>query len=142
MLPRLMVDDLLQTASHGRSNLSPDKIPWTAIKTLITQCFYGGRIDVQKDQIELERIVGSIFTPDAFEIGFPLVKTDVETITIPDVSKSSLFLDWIHHLPERQPPTWLGLRPDAHELALVDQAVNVMHHFKQISECLNASASI
>ena len=42
---------LLTLLPQGRSNLPPDKIPWSAFCTLLSQCIYGGRIDNEFDQV-------------------------------------------------------------------------------------------
>ena len=36
---------------QGRSNLSPDKVPWSALRALLSQAIYGGRIDNDFDQV-------------------------------------------------------------------------------------------
>lgn len=36
---------------QGRTNLPPEKVPWDAIKTLLSQCIYGGKIDNEFDQV-------------------------------------------------------------------------------------------
>jgi hypothetical protein len=45
----LTVDFLIQ----GRTNISPDKVPWDALRTLLTQAIYGGRIDNEFDQVKI-----------------------------------------------------------------------------------------
>jgi dynein heavy chain 1 len=34
----------------GRTNVDPDKIPWDALRTLIAQSVFGGKIDNEYDQ--------------------------------------------------------------------------------------------
>lgn len=36
---------------QGRTNVSPDKLPWNALRTLLSQCIYGGKIDNKFDQV-------------------------------------------------------------------------------------------
>ena len=45
------LDTWLDTVAQGRTNLPPDKIPWSAFRTLLSQCIYGGRIDNDFDQV-------------------------------------------------------------------------------------------
>ena len=40
---------------QGRSNVPPEKIPWNALCTLLSQCIYGGRIDNDFDQVASHR---------------------------------------------------------------------------------------
>ncbi len=36
---------------QGRANLPPEKVPWDALRTLLSQCIYGGKIDNDFDQV-------------------------------------------------------------------------------------------
>ena len=45
------LDTWLDSVAQGRTNLPPDKVPWSACKTLLSQCIYGGRIDNDFDQV-------------------------------------------------------------------------------------------
>jgi len=36
---------------QGRTNLPPEKVPWDAFRTLLSQCIYGGKIDNEFDQV-------------------------------------------------------------------------------------------
>ena len=58
---------------QGRTNLPPDKVPWSAMRTLLSQCIYGGRIDNDFDQRLLNSFVNRLFTVKSFEADFPLV---------------------------------------------------------------------
>ena len=35
----------------GRTNLPPEKVPWDALRTLMSDCIYGGKIDNDFDQV-------------------------------------------------------------------------------------------
>ena len=58
---------------QGRTNLSPDKVPWSALRTLLSQCIYGGRIDNDFDQRLLNSFVNRLFTVQSFDSTFPLM---------------------------------------------------------------------
>ena len=45
------LDTWLDLVAQGRTNLPPDKVPWSAFRTLLSQCIYGGRIDNEFDQV-------------------------------------------------------------------------------------------
>ena len=60
-------------AMQGRTNLSPDKVPWSALRTLLSQCIYGGRIDNDFDQRLLNSFVNRLFTVQSFDSTFPLM---------------------------------------------------------------------
>ena len=48
------LDTWLDSTAQGRTNLAPDKVPWSAFRTLLSQCIYGGRIDNEFDQVPLD----------------------------------------------------------------------------------------
>ncbi|CAG8466762.1 5969_t:CDS:10, partial [Racocetra fulgida] len=77
------IDAWLNSVAQNRENISPDKIPWEALRTLICVAGYGGRIDNEFDKL------------------------------IPDGTKMEDFVNWIDNLPEREPPIWLGLPSNA-----------------------------
>lgn len=54
--------------------MPPEKVPWDAISTLLSQCIYGGKIDNEFDQRLLSSFLVKLFTPKSFELDFPLVK--------------------------------------------------------------------
>jgi dynein heavy chain 1 len=115
------IDKWLDTASGGRANISPEKIPWDAIRSLLKQSIYGGRIDNEYDQRLLDSFVNSLFTPECYDIDFELVKSNGEndkSIMVPDGTKMEQFLDWVGKLPDREPPTWLGLPSNAERVLL------------------------
>ncbi|KAJ1675219.1 dynein heavy chain, partial [Spiromyces aspiralis] len=68
-----IVDGWLESAAKGKSNLDPAAIPWDAIRTLLNESVYGGRIDNDFDRSVLKSFVNYIFSPAAYNIDFPLV---------------------------------------------------------------------
>ncbi|KAG2237733.1 dynein heavy chain [Thamnidium elegans] len=115
------IDKWLDHASGGRANISPEKIPWDAIRSLLKQSIYGGRIDNEYDQHLLNSFVNSLFRPECYDIDFELVKGNGEnekSIVVPDGTKMEQFMDWVGKLPDREPPTWLGLPSNAERVLL------------------------
>lgn len=53
--------------------MPPEKIPWDALVTLLSQCIYGGKIDNDYDQRLLTSFLSKLFTARSFETGFALV---------------------------------------------------------------------
>ena len=81
---------------QGRTNLPPDKVPWSALRTLLSQCIYGGRIDNDFDQRLLNSFVNHLFTVKSFNPDFPLI-ADTEgdqrkSINIPEGIRSVIVL--------------------------------------------------
>jgi len=67
------VDYWVDSVAKGRSNVDPETIPWQAIRNLLGQTIYGGRIDNIFDQRLLESFLAQLFRPDSFDLKFPLI---------------------------------------------------------------------
>jgi len=116
------LDTWIDSVCQGRSNIRPDKLPWDAIRTLLGQSIYGGRIDNDFDQRLLQSFISRIFTAKSFESDFPLV-LDVDgqkgkTINVPEGIRREQFLQWSEGLPDYQSPSWLGLPNNAEKVIL------------------------
>jgi dynein heavy chain 1, cytosolic len=115
-----VIDDWIAKAAAGRAHVSPDAIPWEALRTLLSQSLYGGRIDNAFDQDTLDSFVLALFNPTCFDVDFPLVQGDGATkpVLMPDAVDRAAFLSWLQTLPNSNPTTWLGLAPtvEAHLL--------------------------
>lgn len=46
-------DTWIDTTALNRANLPPEKIPWDALVTLLSQSIYGGKIDNDFDQVSV-----------------------------------------------------------------------------------------
>jgi dynein heavy chain 1 len=117
------IDTWLTSVSRGRANVDPETIPWDALRTLIKQSVYGGRIDSDFDQKILDSFVDSLFSSKAYNVDFDLVPSlsDSQTLLAPEGTKIEHFLTWVRGLPEREPPTWLSLPPTAERVIAVAQ---------------------
>lgn len=56
------IDTWVDDCGQGRDNIAPEKLPWNAIRTLISQTVYGGRIDNEFDQRLLNTYLERMFT--------------------------------------------------------------------------------
>lgn len=63
-----MIDTWVDTAAMGRSNLPPEKVPWAALRTLLCQSIYGGKIDNSFDERLMETFLSTLFTETSFEV--------------------------------------------------------------------------
>ncbi|KAK0531052.1 dynein heavy chain [Tilletia horrida] len=113
--------------AKGRSNIDPATIPWDALRSLLKQSIYGGKIDNDPDQRLLDSFVDSIFTPNAYESGFALVKDAEKPLLAPEGSKMEHFIEWVQALPDQQPPQWLGLPPTAERVIASAQGVALLN---------------
>ena len=69
-----MLDTWIDSTSMGRTNLPPERVPWKAILTLLSQCIYGGKIDNEFDQRLLVSFLEKLFNSKCFEVDYPLVQ--------------------------------------------------------------------
>ncbi|KAF9140779.1 hypothetical protein BGX30_005985 [Mortierella sp. GBA39] len=134
------IDIWLDTVGLGRANVSPDRIPWDAIRTLLSQSVYGGRVDSDVDQQLLESFVNSFFRSECYDLNFKLVEssTDDEAgLVAPEGTKMSQFLDWVSELPEREPPTWLRLPATAERVLSTHKAITMLSKVKKIKSLVD-----
>lgn len=118
------IDTWVDIASKGRSNLPPDQIPWSAIRRLMSQCIYGGRIDNDFDQTLLDTFLSRLFTEHSFDHDFVLV-SDLDgqagkSILIPEGTSREELVAWTKKLPAVQTPSWLGLPNNAEKVLLTN----------------------
>jgi len=145
-----IIDTWVETVAHGRTNVAPANLPWDMIRTLIVET-YGGKIDDEGDFAMLRQLVGTFLTPAAYEIGHKLVEgvagsglEDLNdgTLVVPSGTSLADFMNWIHKLPEREPPTYLGLPANAEKLLLVGQGRSMIQNLGTITELLDEGEQI
>ncbi|XP_035447293.1 dynein heavy chain, cytoplasmic isoform X4 [Spodoptera frugiperda] len=126
------LDTWIDATAMGRTNLPPEKVPWEALVTLLSQCIYGGKIDNSFDQRLLHSFLCKLFTPKSFEADFALVANvdgasgNQRHITMPDGNRRDHFLKWIEDLSDRQTPSWLGLPNNAEKVLLTNQGSDLV----------------
>ncbi|KAK2722142.1 hypothetical protein QYM36_002631, partial [Artemia franciscana] len=118
------LDTWIDQAASGRTNLSPERVPWEALIRLLSQSIYGGKIDNDFDQRLLVTFLNQLFTPKSFEADFSLVAS--EGINMPEGIRREQYVDWIHSLPDIQTPSWLGLSNDAEKILLISRGNNML----------------
>jgi dynein heavy chain 1 len=113
------------------------------IRTLVIE-MYGGKIDDEGDWRTLASIVGDCMTPAAFEDNFKIVKDTEhsEGLELPTTTGWKDFMQWVNELPEREPPTYLGLPANAEKLLLVGQAKEMVGNLKRVIEMLDEGEQI
>lgn len=66
------IDEWVDSMGKNRTNIDPDKIPWDALRTLIAQSVFGGKIDNDFDNKILQSLVDQFFRPQSFNTDFQL----------------------------------------------------------------------
>ncbi|CAG8978577.1 hypothetical protein HYALB_00010542 [Hymenoscyphus albidus] len=140
-----IIDTWVETVAKGRTNVAPQNLPWEMIRTLIVET-YGGKIDDEGDFARLTQLVHSFLTPAAYEIGHKLVEgaagnlgdgSNDGSLIVPSGTSIQEFTQWIQKLPEREPPTYLGLPANAEKLLLVGQGRSMIQNLDRITELLD-----
>lgn len=125
------IDSWLAIASKGKTNVDPAAIPWDAIRSLVRESVYGGKIDMEFDQILLDSFVAYLFSPKAYEVNFQLVKASEgeEGLAIPEATRLEQFVAWTTALPEQEPPSYLSLPPAAEKVIAIAQGKQLVSIF-------------
>jgi len=125
-----MLDTWIDSVAMGRTNLPPEKVPWDAIRTLLAQCIYGGKIDNEFDQRLLTSFVNKLFSPKSFEGDFPLAQ-DIDGvkgkhILMPDGVRREQFVQFVENMGASQTPSWLGLPNNAEKVLLTNMGSSMI----------------
>ncbi|KAL7268764.1 dynein heavy chain [Rhizina undulata] len=135
-----IIDTWVDNIAAGRTNVAPSKIPWDMIRTLVTET-YGGKVDDEGDFARLRTLVTSVFTPDAFNANFKLVDTE-NPLYVPEGIGMPEFMEWVNSLPEREPPTYLGLPANAEKLLLVGHGKGMIENLGTITNLLEEGEQV
>ncbi len=121
------------------------------IRYLVTET-YGGKIDDEADFRALNGLVHTFLTPAAFEIGHKLVaavaaagEAEAEgtgELVVPSGTSLQEFMGWIQKLPEREPPTYLGLPANAEKLLLVGLGRSLIGNLKKVTDLLDEGEAL
>ena len=88
-----------------------------------------------------QALVNKTIVEEAFEEGFNLIGEVAGDKAIgaplPSGTSKKDFLQWVTELPEREPPTYLGLPADAEELLLAAQAKEMLRNLKMVMTALD-----
>ncbi|EAU37053.1 dynein heavy chain [Aspergillus terreus NIH2624] len=133
-----IIDHWVDTVAQGRSNVAPQKLPWDMIRTLVTE-MYGGKVDDSGDFQQLQELVTSFLTPAAFEDEYKLVSgvENDECLVLPGETSIRDFVEWVNRLPEREPPTYLGLPANAEKLLLVGHGNKMISDLAKLTTLLD-----
>jgi len=110
--------------------LNPDTIPWDALRVLMGESIYGGKVDNDFDQRLLMSFLSQFLNARSYNADYPLAfnrETNQPILTIPDATNRQGFLNWIIQLPDdAQSPEWLGLPAKAERFLLANRALRVL----------------
>lgn len=137
-----IIDSWIDHIAQGRSNVAPVKLPWDLIRALITE-MYGGKIDDEGDFNLLNNLVNQVFDPAAFDEEHELVsEPDGDGLKVPSGTSMKDFIGWVNTLPEREPPTYLGLPANAEKLLLVGRGEETIKSLAKITDMLEEGEQV
>jgi dynein heavy chain 1, cytosolic len=133
-----VIDSLLV---QEKNPTDPEKLPWDAIRSTLRKGVYGGRITRESDQKVLDELVDSVFVSRAYDVGFQLVSTDCGgPVFVPEECSREQIMDWIHNLPSRTPPSWIGLDDSAEVEREQRTAKSVIQKVQLVQEKCNINS--
>ena len=96
-------------------------------------------MDNEGDFEQLKEIVKEVVDPAAYELNHQLVqpRENDDGLRVPAGTTMPDFMAWVSKLPEREPPTYLGLPANAEKLLLVEQGQVVIGDLKRVSDMLD-----
>jgi len=111
------------------------------LRTMLAE-MYGGKIDDEEDFAALQSLVDNFMTPAAFESEHDVLRglqgeDTGEKLVLPEGTTWQDFREWVRNLPEREPPTYLGLPGNAEKVLLVGQANSMMADLSLITGILD-----
>lgn len=95
-----VIDKWLDSVSGQLQHIDPAQIPWKAIKTMLSESLYGGRIDHSFDQVALDSFIESIFNEGMYAPDAILVQDSLgnKVLTLPDGLTRVVSLIYLHYL--------------------------------------------
>ncbi|KAM0792972.1 hypothetical protein ACM66B_002727 [Microbotryomycetes sp. NB124-2] len=128
------IDSWIATAAKGRANVDPAAIPWDAIRCLVRETVYGGKVDNEFDQALLDSFVGYFFSAKAYDANFELVPaTENEAALLaPEATRMEHFVEWTARLPEQEPPSYLGLPSSAERVIAATQGAQLLARLQKM----------
>ena len=103
-----VIDQWVDSVSAGgtKAHVNPKDLPWKALRVLLSQSLYGGRIDNVFDQAALDSFIEQIFSPRSYESGAAIAfdysaiadgaSTQPKTLlALPDGFTRQAFEQWI-----------------------------------------------
>ena len=113
LLALQITGDWIKKFAAGRSNISPDLIPWKAIRALIGG-IYGDKMDKNTDVMILESMIKYFLKPEIFnetcKINFPLGE-GFDDILVPKGTDYDNFKSWLSQL-NRESLNLIGFEED------------------------------
>ena len=147
-----VLDVWTEKAAGSRANIAPSSLPWEMMRALLVNT-YGGKIDSDSDATSLQNLINRLIVVESFDEGFDIVKAvnmtpekaiegDGRMLTLPESASWGEMEKWVNRLPEREPPSFLGLPENAEKLLLVEQGKDMVGNLGRVMAVLDESEQL
>lgn len=106
-----VIDQWVDDLAGSRAHINPEELPWQALRTLLSQSIYGGRVDHPFDQAALDSFINTVFSASSYGSSTPVAidTAGKPLVVLPDGLSRQAFEAWVKALPDSNSPAWLGL---------------------------------
>ncbi len=129
-----IIDGWVTQVAKGRANVDPQQLPWDAIRSLLSQSVYGGKIDNAPDQTLLDSFVDGLFLRTRVRCR---IRAGQRCQTAARRTRGNQDGD-VHRLgqalPEQQPPQWLALPPSAEKVIAAAQGTGLLNKLVRMKQ--------
>jgi len=129
-----IIDEWIIMASGDSTILDISAIPWSALRTIICDVIYNGRLDNTIDKVVVRSFVEDIFDiKNLFGRAFKIAGNSTNPwmapefdLTLTDEGSSALdiYRDWAKKLPVLDDPRWIGLASNADKIMAARDAIS------------------
>lgn len=143
-----VLDRWIAAASHGLAHMDPAALNWEAVRALLGESLYGGRIDSPFDDSLLQSLVQRFFVREAFDANFSLVEyVDADgaresLLQAPEGTTKEEFESWVNALPVYNSPLWLGLPATAECRLLSMQGSYILRSLLQLQDSVDVEKEL
>ncbi|SBS80798.1 dynein heavy chain, putative [Plasmodium ovale] len=111
----------IKVGKNVSEHINPSNIPWDAIKKILNEAIYGGRLDNIVDSTILDTFIDHLMNPDSFEADFKLnisnSLSSKDFLISPDLFRNiNDYVKWTNNMSNTDLPAWLGFGQQAEGL--------------------------
>ncbi|KAL9059033.1 MAG: hypothetical protein Q9162_001421 [Coniocarpon cinnabarinum] len=144
-----IIDTWTDKVAGSRANVAPTSLPWSMMQALFI-ITYGGKIDDEGDYTNLKSLVNRLIVVQSFEEKFNVVDavasgdtvSAARTLELPGGASWNEMEQWVNELPEREPPSYLGLPENAEKLLLVEHGKEMVSNLGRVMQVLDESEQL
>lgn len=127
------IDQWIDGMAGDRVSVDPSELPWDALRKLISETLFGGRIDHPFDQDGLDSFITSVFTQDNYSSNAVLAYEYDGTplVTLPKDQSKQALEEWMKALPDTNSPSWIGLPVTAESQLKIYMAQKILGNLLQ-----------